>query len=113
MTPKEKSTLIKTGLVAGAVVWAAPQVLGMLFVLLLLGLFAGVVVLAMAATLLKYALLVGAAAGGVYVLAKLISGPKQRRRPVFTHEDRKKRLTKASLDLELLKAMKAAETKKR
>src|SRR5437870_5491278 len=111
MTPKDKSTLIKAGLAAGAVVWAGPQILAMLFVLTFLGLFAGIVVLAMAATLLKYGLLIGAGVGGVYVLAKLIGGPKQRK-PSFTHADRKKRLAKASLDLELLKAMKKAEAKR-
>jgi hypothetical protein len=112
MTPKEKSTLITAGLAAGAVVWAGPQILAMLFVLLFLGLFAGVVLLAMAATLLKYGLLVGCAVGAVYVAAKLIGGPK-RKKPSFTHVDRKKRLAEAALDLELLKAMKNADAQKR
>ena len=112
MTRKDKDTLLKVGVGAAAIAWAAPQILGMLFVLTFLGLFATVAVFALAGTLLKYALIAGCAMLGVAVLARLIGGPAKKTAselPVERALQRKKRLEKAKLDLELAKAV-AAKT---
>jgi hypothetical protein len=115
LTPKEKSTLIKAGLGLGAVVWAGPQILAMLFVLLFLGLFAAVAAIALAGTLLKYALLGTCGVVGIAVLARLLRGPRPTaKRPPSVEEtqrqaSRRERLSKAKLDLELLKATRDAQ----
>jgi hypothetical protein len=116
LTRKEKSTLLKVGLGLGAVAWAGPQILGMLFVLVFLALFATVALFAIAGTMLKYGLIAACGVGAVAVVARLVSGPKPRAHlpldPVRRQKQRE-RLEKAKLDLELAQAMRDAGAKKR
>ena len=110
MTRKDKETLLKVGVGAAAIAWAGPQILGMLFVLVFLGLFATVAVFALAGTLLEYALIAGCVMLGVATLARLVGGPSKREpAPLPTERalERKRRLQKAKLDLELAKAVAA------
>jgi hypothetical protein len=108
LTRKEKSTLLKAGLGLGAIVWAGPQILGMLFVLVFLALFATVALFAIAGAVLKYGLIAACGVGAVAVAARLLGGPKARPQlsvdPV-RRQKQQERLAKAKLDLELAKAM--------
>lgn len=110
----EKATLLKAGLGLGAIVWAGPQILGMLFVLLFLGLFATVAVFALAGTLLKYGLIAVLGITALGVVARLVGGPAQKTKTLDPERAvaRKRRLEKAKLDLELAKAKAAAGARK-
>lgn len=114
LTRGEKATLLKAGLGLGAVVWAGPQLLGMLFVLLFLGLFATVAVFALAGTLLKYGLIAVLGITALGVVARLLGGPARKAKPLSPERAaaKQQRLQKAKLDLELAKAQAAASARK-
>lgn len=130
LTHREKRTLLKAGIGVGALVWLGPKVLFVLAMALALAVYAGLFLFLAVGALVKY----GAIAAGVLLalalIFRLVRGTplgSPGRSPAVTAKevdllarmtdieaeyDARERASRAALDVELAKAVRAAETKR-